>query len=360
MSRLLESYPLAGLPLPNRVVMAPMTRSRAVTNAPDEETAKYYAQRASAGLIITEGAVVSQEARGYLWTPGIYTPEQLEGWRKVTDAVHKAGGRIFVQLWHVGRMSHVSLQPEGRLPVSSVASQVKNWPVFALDEKGEPGQIPASPARQLEREEIHRITRDFVQAAKNAIAVGFDGVEIHSAGAYLFDQFINGGLNTRDDEYGGKEISNRLRFILETVDAVADAIGSHKVAVRISPEGRLHDAPDYPDEHETFLTLTRELSTRKLAYLHINELLTGLGILRGIRDAYQGTLMLCGGYTQDKAEQFLKSGAADLIAFGRPYIANPDLVERFRDNQVLAVAPRETYYGGNEQGYTDFPAYNAR
>jgi N-ethylmaleimide reductase len=236
---LFEPYQLSDITLANRIVMAPMTRSRAVNHMPNESTAQYYAQRASAGLIITEDAPVSPEARGWLWTPGIYTDEQLDGWRKVTETVHQAGGRIYVKLWHVGRMSHVSLQENGQAPVSSVDTQAVNWPVFAYDDTGTPGQIPASPARQLTVDEIRRITDDFVRAASNAIAAGFDGVELHSAEAYLFDQFINAGINTRNDEYGG----------------------------------------------------------------------------------------------------------------------NPDLVERFRNGWPLTVADRETYYGRDDRGYTDFPPY---
>ncbi|WP_024302632.1 alkene reductase [Pseudogulbenkiania sp. MAI-1] len=357
MTTLLEPYQLADLTLPNRVVMAPMTRSRSQNHAPNESTATYYAQRASAGLIIAEGAPISLQGRGYLWTPGIYTQEQLDGWRKVTDAVHQAGGRIFVQLWHTGRMSHVTLQENGQAPVSSVDTQVVNWPVFAYDEAGNPGQVPASPARRLSVEEIHRITEDFVRAASNAMAAGFDGIELHSAGAYLLDQFINGGINTRDDEYGGESIQNRLRFVLETVDAVSQAIGSKRVAIRISPEARIHDGPAYPSERETFLTLAEELSKRSLAYLHINDMGVSSELLAGIRRVYRGTLMIAGEYTQEKAQKAIESGVVDLVAFGRPYIANPDLVERFRNGWPLAVAEHAVFYGGDDRGYTDFPPY---
>lgn len=337
--------------------MAPMTRSRAVNHVPDETTATYYAQRASAGLIITEGAPISPQGRGYLWTPGIYTSEQLNGWRKVTQAVHKAGGRIYVQLWHVGRMSHVSLQEGRQAPVSSVDTRVLNWPVFAYDETGRPGQVAASPARRLTVDEIHSITEDFVRAATNATAVGFDGIELHSAGAYLLDQFINGSINTRDDDYGGKSIQNRLRFVLETVDAVVKAVGSHRVAIRISPEARIHDGPAYPSERETFLTLAQELSKRNLSYLHINDMGISREMLAGIRRAYRGTLIIAGEYTQERARKAIESGVVDLVAFGRPYIANPDLVERFHNRWPLAVAEHAAFYGGNERGYTDFPPY---
>ncbi|QOL13458.1 alkene reductase [Dickeya dianthicola] len=359
MTKLFEPYKLPGTALENRIVMAPMTRSRAKNNAPDDSTATYYAQRASAGLIISEGAVVSPQGRGYLWTPGIYSDDQLAGWRKVTQAVHDAGGKIYVQLWHVGRMSHVSFQEDGQAPVSSTESQVVNWPVFAYDENGNPAQIPASRARALTVDEIHGITDDFVRAAKNAIAVGFDGVELHSAGAYLFDQFINGGLNTRTDEYGGESIDNRLRFLLETVDAIAREIGGERIGVRISPDARIHDGPAYPSERETFLTLAARLSERKIGYIHINDMGASEDIQIGIRKAFQGTLILCGEYTLERANQALADDRADLIAFGRPFIGNPDLVERLRNGWPLAEAGHDAFYGGDDHGYIDFPSYVA-
>ncbi|RXO32728.1 alkene reductase [Salmonella enterica] len=357
MNALFSPHALPALELPNRIVMAPMTRSRAVTESPDDATAEYYAQRASAGLIITEGAVISPEARGYLWTPGIYTTGQIAGWKKVTDRVHAKGGRIFAQLWHVGRMSHTSLQPDGQLPVSSVCSRSLNWPVFAWDENGRPAQVTASPARQLTVDEIHRITDEFVLAATSAQEAGFDGVELHAAGAYLFDQFINGGINTRSDSYGGAETHNRLRFLLETVDAVVAATGRERVGVRISPEARIHDGPAYEDEFNTFVTLAKALSSRGIAYLHINEMGTSQRMLDAVRQAFSGTLILAGEYTREKALATLEAGGADLIAFGRPFIGNPDLVERFRNDWPLTVADRETYYGGDEHGYTDFAPF---
>lgn len=357
MNTLFTPHALPTLELPNRIVMAPMTRSRAVMESPDNATAEYYAQRASAGLIITEGTVISPEARGYLWTPGIYTTGQIAGWKKVTERVHASGGRIFSQLWHVGRMSHTSLQPEGQLPVSSVGSQSLNWPVFAWDENGNPARVTASPARQLTVDEIRRITEEFVLAARSAQEAGFDGVELHAASGYLFDQFINGGINTRSDSYGGAQTHHRLRFLLETVDAVIAATGRERVGVRISPESRIHDAPAYDDEFNTFVTLAKALSSRGIAYLHISEMDTSQRILDAIRQAFSGTLILAGDYTREKALATLEGGGADLIAFGRPFIGNPDLVERFRNDWPLTVADRETYYGGGERGYTDFPTY---
>ncbi|MCK4141942.1 alkene reductase [Ralstonia pseudosolanacearum] len=358
MTKLFESYELSQLTLANRIVMAPMTRSRALGHAPTESTATYYAQRASAGLVITEGVPISPQARGFLWTPGIYTDEQVDGWRRVTEAVHQAGGRIYAQLWHVGRVSHTSLQENGQAPVSSVDSQVSTkWPVFAYDEVGNPGQTQASPARKLTVQEIHATIQDFVQAAQNAMTAGFDGIELHSAGGFLLDQFISGAINTRDDEYGGERIANRLRFVLEIVDAVSKAIGSHRVGIRITPEGRLHDAEAYPSEHETFLTLAAELSKRNIAYLHIFDMGVSPELLSGIRKAFQGTLIIAGGYTHDKAQATIEGGKADLVAFGRPYIGNPDLVERLRNGWPLVEAGHEAFYGGSDHGYIDFPAY---
>jgi 2,4-dienoyl-CoA reductase-like NADH-dependent reductase (Old Yellow Enzyme family) len=236
MSQLFQPFDLAGLTLQNRIVMAPMTRARAIDTIPDDMTVLYYRQRAGAGLIISEGAPVSTEGCGYLFNPGLYTPEQAAGWRRVTDAVHAAGGRIFAQLWHVGRVSHVSLQDDGKAPVSSSAQTSEKAWAYARDDNGQPGLVPASPPRALETQELARITQDFVKAARLAIEAGFDGVELHGANGYLFEQFVNGALNRRTDRYGGS-IENRLRFMLETLDAIAAEVGIRRVGVRISPSG---------------------------------------------------------------------------------------------------------------------------
>lgn len=338
MSKLLQQYDLAGAKLPNRVVMAPMTRSRAIDTIPDEQTALYYSQRASAGLIVTEGSQISVEGRGYLFTPGIHMPEQVAGWKRVTDAVHERGGRIFIQLWHVGRISHVSLQGAGGNPVSSVGRAAMNATAFAYDISGTPNAVPVSRPRALTESEIGRVKREFVLAAQNAMAAGFDGVELHGANGYLFEQFLNGAVNTREDRYGSGSIENRMRFLLETVDAVRESIGSSQTAIRLSPFGRLHDMPAYRDEEETWLTVARELSSRDMAYVHLSDQ-QSLGetaieesFLGKFRSAYNGTLILAGGFEKNQAEAALDSGIADLIAFGRPYISNPDLVERFRED----------------------------
>jgi N-ethylmaleimide reductase len=360
MPSIFDTYDLAGLPLANRIVMAPMTRSRAVNDdAADEMTATYYAQRASAGLIISEGTQISRQGQGYLWTPGIYTPVQIEGWRKVTSAVHAKGGKIFAQLWHVGRSSHVSLQENYAAPVSSVDTQVsERWPVFAYDRTGKPSQVPASAARALTIPEIHAIIEEFAQAARNAVAAGFDGIELHSAGAYLPDNFINGAINTRTDEYGGPKIENRLRFVLETMDAMIAAIGAGKVAIRISPEGRIKDNLPYKDERETFLTLASELSKRGIAFIHINDQDISRAMFEGIRKAFDGTLLITGGLTKESAQKLLDEDMVDLVGFGRPFIGNPDLVERLQKNWPLAVEDKRFHHGGGKQGYIDYPNYS--
>ncbi|MGG2396713.1 alkene reductase [Pseudomonas sp. SH1-B] len=367
MSTLFTPFDLAATPLKNRVVMAPMTRARALNDIPDEHTVLYYAQRASAGLIISEGIPVSREGCGYLFNPGLYNDAQTQAWRLVTDAVHDKGGRIFAQLWHVGRMSHVSLQPEQGAPVSSVAVQAQRSNAYAWATPGEAGPVQASTPRALSVEEIQRITGDFVEAAQRAIDAGFDGIELHGANGYLFEQFINGALNTREDSYGGS-IDNRLRFVLDTLDALSAAIGPEKVSVRLSPFGRLFDMHPYADEAETWLTLAAELNARNLAYVHLSDQLTlgaeaiPEGFAHQFRQAFRGTLMAAGGFNRSSAEAALASGELDLIAFGRPFIANPDLVERLQQDWPLAEPERATFYGINgsvTRGYTDYPTYPA-
>ncbi|WP_033577813.1 alkene reductase [Dickeya chrysanthemi] len=365
MSLLFTPYDLAGTPLANRIVMAPMTRARARHNVPDEQTTRYYQQRASAGLIISEGVPVSQEGCGYLFNPGLYTDQQTQAWKQVTDAVHAEGGKIFAQLWHVGRMSHVSLQPNHAAPVSSVAEAVAHSHAYAWVEPGKPGRVTASTPRALSTDEVKRVTADFVKAGQCAIEAGFDGVELHGANGYLFEQFINGALNNRADSYGGS-IANRLRFLLETLDALADKLGSSRVGVRLSPFGRLFDMHPYAEEAETWLSLARALNERALAYVHLSDQLTlGAeaipdGFATQFRQHYQGTLIAAGGFNRDSAEHALNRGELDLIAFGRPFISNPDLVERMQNNWPLAESDRETYYGiaGDvAKGYTDYPCY---
>ncbi|KML19741.1 MULTISPECIES: alkene reductase [Burkholderia] len=362
MSPLLTSYDMSGIELANRVVMAPMTRCRAKSGVPDAQTVLYYRQRAGAGLIISEGSQISLEGTGYLYTPGIYTPEQIAGWKQVTESVHEDGGKMFVQLWHVGRMSHVSLQPDGAPPVSSVAVAANNSNCYAYNENGEPGPIQASVPRALETSEIARITADFVTAAVRAMSAGFDGVEIHGANGYIFDQFANGALNTRKDPYGGST-ENRLRFTLETVDAIATEIGSARVGIRLSPFGRLYDMQPFEDEENTWLTLAHELGKRNLAYVHLSDQTAFIGVgigrefLGKFRDAYNGTLILTGALDQDAGEELIELGLTDLAGYGRPFVSNPDLVERFRNDWPLSPVDMPTLYTGDAQGYADYPTY---
>lgn len=363
MSDLFKPYDLAGTALTNRVVMAPMTRARALDDIPDEHTVLYYAQRASAGLIISEGAPISREGCGYLFNPGLYNDAQTQGWRRVTDAVHAKGGKIFAQLWHVGRMSHVSIQPGGGAPVSSVAVAAARSNAYAWVAEGQPGPVPASTPRALDTDEVRRVTADFVSAARRAMEAGFDGVELHGANGYLFEQFLNGALNTRTDVYGGS-IENRQRLLLETLDALAAEIGSARVGMRISPFGRLFDMHPYAEEADSWLSLAAALNGRDLAYVHLSDQLTlgaeaiPPGFASQFRQAYQGTLIAAGGFNRALAEAVLASGDLDLVAFGRPFIANPDLVERMRHDWPLAEGDRATFYGidgSPTRGYTDYP-----
>jgi 2,4-dienoyl-CoA reductase-like NADH-dependent reductase (Old Yellow Enzyme family) len=360
---LFSSFKLGPLQLRNRTVMAPMTRCRASEgDVPNGLMAEYYAQRASAGLIITEGTPVSPQGRGYLWTPGIYTPEQLAGWRGIAEAVHAKGGHLFAQIWHVGRVSHTSLQPDGGAPEGPMDEHPQEAGCFAYDEDGNPGNVPTSPPQALDAAGIVRVREAFVQAARNAREAGLDGVEIHAANGYLFDEFLNSGVNRRDDAYGGS-VENRCRFLLETLDAVADAIGMDRTGVRISPNGRFNDMPEDPQMEATFLYLAAELERRKVAFLHINDQATfGMpaipdGLLPKIRAAFSGPIILCGGYDAQRAREAIDAGLADLVAFGVPFIANPDLPARLENNWPLNEADRDTFYGGDGKGYTDYPVH---
>jgi len=365
MSKLLNPFKLGSLQLANRVVMAPMTRARIANNedAADNDTALYYAQRASAGLIITEGSQVSRQGQGFLFTPGIYSERQVEGWKATTKAIHDNNGKVFIQLWHVGRMSHTSLQPNGQAPVSSVAEIAENGTCFALNEQGKPAPVPVSKPKALTIEEIALIKQDFVQAAKNAIEAGFDGVEIHGANGYLIEQFINATLNTRSDIYGGQNINNRIRLALEIVDEISNAIGSQRTSIRLAPLGRFAGMSAFAQEEETWLQLANELSKRDLAYVHLSDQETigaqaiPKGFTEKFRAAYDGILMIAGGFDKEKAERYLNEGTVDLIAFGRPFISNPDLVNRMKHDWPFAQADRAIYYGGDQRGYTDFPNY---
>lgn len=367
MNTLFSPWSLGNITLKNRVVMAPMTRTRTMNDVADDITALYYAQRASAGLLITEGLPVSEEGRGYLYTPGLYTPAHVRGWRKVTDAVHKKGGRIFAQLWHVGRMSHSSLQPAGGQPVSSGTVPARNTTVFAFTGTGQPGPVEPSVPRALETHEVRRITKEFADSAQLAMEAGFDGVEIMAANGFIFDQFLSSELNTRTDEYGGS-IENRQRFLLETIDAVSAAVGADKTGVRLSPFGRIYDLAAYQDEAEIWTSISAALGTRKLAYAHLyfqpdyERAPVPERFIENFRKAFGGTMIVAGGFTCELAEKVISKGEADAVAFGVPFIANPDLVERMQNGWPLAESDRSTYYGVSgspEKGYTDYPAYSA-
>jgi N-ethylmaleimide reductase len=353
--------------LRHRIVMAPLTRSRSRQpgNIPTALNACYYAQRASAALIISEAAQVSMQGQGYAWTPGIHNREQVEGWRLVTDAVHKASGLIFLQLWHVGRISHPSLQPDGMLPVSPSAIKPSGQ-AFIENEKGEGEFAPFVTPRALQIEEMPYLVRQYVCGARNALEAGFDGVEIHAANGYLLDQFIQSSTNKRTDEYGGP-IENRERLLLEVVEAVSEVWRPDRVGVCLSPLGTMNDISD-SDPETTFGTVAARLSDYRLAYLHIvNPAIAALEkktkpepialrMVELMRESYRGTLIMAGGLDQDTAEDWLRQGKADLIAFGRKFLANPDLPERFRRHAPLNADDRSTYYGGGAKGYTDYPS----
>lgn len=360
--KLFQSYELKNLTLKNRIVMAPMTRCRAPENGvPTQLMAEYYTQRATSGLIITEGVPVSEKGRGYLWTPGIYSPEQVTGWKNIAQSVHQANAIIFTQIWHVGRISHTSIQPDNSAP-EGPTDATPEASCFAYDENGNPGNVPTSTPQALDSEGLIRIKGQFVQAARNARGAGIDGVEIHGANGYLFDEFLNSVVNTREDNYGGSP-ENRCRLLLETVDAVSDAIGAERTGVRISPNGRFNGMPEDPEMEATFVYLAKELDQRGIAYLHVNDQATfGMpaipeGLIPKIRDAFQGTLILCGGYDAEKAQQAIDQGLADLVAFGALYISNPDLAARLENGWPLQQPDMDTFYGGAEAGYTDYPFY---
>ncbi|QEM80986.1 alkene reductase [Halomonas binhaiensis] len=362
---LFSSYRLGELELPNRIVMPPMTRARAANgNVATELMAEYYAQRASAGLIITEGTQISQQGQGYAWTPGIHSPQQVAGWRAVTDAVHAAGGRIFAQLWHVGRVSHVSLQPGGAAPVSSSPLMAEGVKVFIDPEgrgpqAGEGQMVQHSSPRMLNAEEIAGIVRDYADAARNAMAAGFDGVELHAANGYLINQFIDSQANARTDEYGGS-LSNRLRFLQQVVEAVAVVTGPERLGVRLAPLTTLQGAVDDTPQ-ATYLGAAKCLDELGVAYIHVAEAdwddapVMPEAFKEALRLIYGGTLIYAGKYTQERAETALRNGWADLIGFGRPFIANPDLPERLRQGIPLNELDTTHFFGGGAAGYTDYP-----
>jgi N-ethylmaleimide reductase len=364
--RLFQPVQLGPYTLPHRIAMAPLTRSRArhPGNVPTSLNACYYAQRAAAAVIITEATQVSLQGQGYAWTPGIHSSEQVEGWRLVSDAVHKARGLSFMQLWHVGRISHPALQPDGMLPVAPSAIR-PGGDAFIENENGEGALVPFVTPRALQLEEMPCLVQQYVRGARNALAAGMDGIEIHAANGYLLDQFINSSTNRRTDRYGGSA-ENRSRLLMEVLDAVIPIWGANRVGVRLSPLGVFNDMGD-EDPETTFGYIADQLNGHQLAYLHlVNPATAALergaaldvrarGMLELLRSKYRGMLMLAGGFDHDTAERWLEEGRADLIAFGRKFLANPDLPERFRLRAPLNPDDPATYYGGGAKGYTDYP-----
>jgi N-ethylmaleimide reductase len=352
---LFTPIPLGPTELGNRLVMAPMTRNRAgAGDVPTDLNGLYYAQRAGAGLIITEATQISPQGVGYPNTPGIHSADQIAGWRCVTDAVHARGGRIFLQLWHVGRISHPVLQPDGATPVapSAIKPEGKAW-------TGQ-GMLPFVMPRALETSEIAGIVEQYREGAINAVEAGFDGVEIHAANGYLIDQFLRDKTNRRSDRYGGSA-ANRTRFLLEVTEAVAEIWDSERVGVRLSPSNPFNDIAD-SNPAGTFGHAVAELAKLNLAYLHLveptDQKVATLGIrldAAHFRARWRGPLIACTGYDRERANAVLAAGSADLIAFGTLFLANPDLPERFRRNAALNRPVRETFYGGAEKGYTDYP-----
>ncbi|KWR88079.1 alkene reductase [Cupriavidus sp. IDO] len=352
---------LAGHTLAHRVVMAPMTRARSTQpgDIPNAMNARYYAQRAGAALIVTEATQISPQGKGYSFTPGIYSPEQVAGWRLVTDAVHAGGGRIFLQLWHVGRMSHPDFH-NGELPVAPSAVPFEGQ-IWKVDPATGVGAMVASPTpRALTRDEISGVVADFRRAARHAMDAGFDGVEIHGANGYLIDQFLRTTSNVRTDEYGGTR-ENRLRFLKEVVNAVADEAGADRTAIRLAPFLTARGMA-CPDILPTILDAAEFLQARGIAYLHLVEAdwddapQFTEAFRQSIRARFTRPVIVAGNYDKARAEWVLSKGYADLVAFGRPFVANPDLPRRLADGLPLAAFDGSTLFGGGERGYTDHPA----
>lgn len=367
MQKLYEPVRIGSLSLKNRVVMAPLTRNRSPYAVPNDLNVEYYRQRAGAGLIVTEATAISHQGQGYADVPGLYLQESLDGWKKVTEAVHEAGGKIVVQMWHVGRISHTSLQPDNAKPVapSGITAKAKT---YVFDENGHGQFVPTSEPRALETAEIPGIVEDYRKAARAAVDSGFDGVEVHAANGYLIDQFLRDGSNRRTDEYGGS-IENRTRLLKEIMDAVTIEIGAERTGIRISPVTPANDALD-SNPQPLFARVMEILASYPLAYVHVIEGATGgdrtfnQGATAfdwvALREAYRkaggkGAWMANNGYDKALAEHAVESGDADLVAFGRPFISNPDLVERLRTGASLAPADTNTFYGGGAEGYTDYP-----
>jgi len=357
-NKIFTSYKLGGIELKNRIVMAPMTRSRAIGNVPNDLMAEYYKQRSGAGLIITEGTSPSPDGLGYSRIPGVFSKSQVNGWKKVTTAVHNNGSRIFLQIMHTGRIGHALNLPEGARVIAP--SAVKPAGQMWTDSK----QMQDFPIpEEMTSTDLLNTKKEFTEAAKNSIEAGFDGVELHGANGYLLEQFLSPVSNTRKDNYGGT-IENRCRFVLEVVVSVADTIGKEKTGIRLSPYGVASDMPYYPEIDATYKYLAEQLNKLGIAYIHIvDHSAMGapevpLKLKEMIRNIFKNTVIISGGYSLEKAETDLNKGLGDLVAFGRPFLNNPDLVERFRNNWPLSADLNfDLFYTPGEKGYTDYPAY---
>lgn len=357
MTSLFDPLTMGAIEIANRVVMAPLTRNRAMQGVPEEMHVDYYRQRATAGLIITEATQISPEGQGYVWTPGIHSDAQVAAWKRVTDAVHSVGGKIVLQLWHVGRISHTSLQEDGKAPVAPSAIRAEGVKTF----DGQ-GMVDVSAPRALQAPELQRIAGDFRRATENARKAGFDGVEVHAANGYLIDQFLKDGPNRREDRYGGS-LENRTRFLGEVLDVVTKAWEPGRVGLRLSPFSRANGASD-SDPKALAEYLVDFVKGRGLAYLHMVEGQTGgprdaqgltEEILADLKARFDGAWIGNNGYDRDLAMARVESGAVDAVAFGRHFIANPDLALRLREGAHLNEGDPSTYYGGGREGFTDYP-----
>ncbi len=355
---LFGSAKLGNLTLQNRIVMAPMTRSRAINNIPNSIMADYYSQRGSAGLIVTEGTSPSANGLGYSRIPGIFSKEQVEGWKLVTKAAHEKAAKIFVQLMHTGRAGNTINLPEGAEVIAPSPIQLKGeiW----TDTKG---QQPYTVPREMNSNDIKHAISEFAQAAKNAVEAGFDGVELHAANGYLLEQFLNANSNHRTDSYGGSN-ENRNRFVVEVARAVVDAIGKEKVGIRLSPYGVFNDTGAFDGVEEQYEILSKELNSIGLVYVHIvNHSAMGApevpqSVIQKIRKEFKNTLILSGGYDKSRAQSDLEDGKCELIAFGRPFIANPDFVIRLKEDKTIVDADQSTFYTPGAKGYSDYPSLN--
>lgn len=369
-SILFESTTLGPYSLKNRIVLPPLTRSRSSQpgNIPNDLMATYYRQRTGAGFMVTEGTQIEPRGQGYAWTPGIHSAEQILGWRKVTDAVHAEGGTIFAQLWHVGRVSHTSLQPNGEAPVAPSAIPAEGVSVFIETGPGTGALAPPSMPRALTAAEVKKLVQLYAQAARNALDAGFDGVEIHSANGYLINQFISAHSNQRDDEYGGS-LQNRLRFLREVTQAVAAVVGKDRLGVRFAPlfastdEARVYLGLVEENPHETYVEAVKVLEEVGIAYLSLAEAdwenapELPESFRSAVREVFSGRILYAGKYTAERGKRVLEAGWGDLVAFGRPFIANPDLPKRIANGWPLNPVDPASMYGGTAVGYTDYPTY---